>query len=152
MEPIEFDMDLWANPPTVGCRYSVAALWRGVVDAGLEPEVYLESLPDFVRWNAASEVIEVLDCGINSLANWEGQHWLPEAVLKNARDLIERMCEPIQREPEFLGLDQFRSDPRWLSIRADARSLALSMLPWVEACGHTVNPNNLRDFDLDRLR
>jgi hypothetical protein len=152
MEPIEFDNELWANPPPVRCRYSVAALWRGVVDAGLEPAVYLESLPDFVRWNAATEVIEGLDLGIRALGNWSGQFWLPDAVLKNARDLIERMCEPIEREPEFLGLDKFRSDPRWLSIRADARSLTLSLLPWVEACGHTVNPNNLRDFDLDRLR
>lgn len=152
MEPIEFDIELWANPPPLMCRYSVAHLWRGVVDAGLEPEVYLESLPDFVQWNAATEVIEVLDCGINSLTHWEGEPWLPDAVLKNSRGLIKRMCQPVEMEPDFLSLDRFRSDPRWASIREDAKSLTQSLLPWVEACGHTINPDNLRDFDLDRLR
>lgn len=152
MNPIEFDPALWSCPPPEACRHAVGHLWRGLVDAGLDPAVYVESLPDFVRWNAATEVIEGLDLGISALANWEGQPWLPDAVLKNARDLIERMCEPIEAEPEFLGLDSFCSDPRWESIRADARALVEEQRVWVEAVGLVIDPARPRDASVDPLR
>lgn len=153
MEPIEFDIELWANPPPEKERMPILIFWTHLAELGLDGSEAIQRQPLVSRWNTAVELYEIFSENVDCLSRLSDKPWIPAGVVSRADGLLELMSALADRNGDrFWTNEALESDASWAEIRRDAQRVAEEIRPWVEAVGVTIDPTDTTKAEIDHMR
>jgi|GEM_PF-4756372 len=153
MEPIEFDIELWANPPPEEERMPILLFWTQLAELSLDGSEAIQRQPLISRWNTAVELFEMFSDKVECLSRWSDKPWIPGGVVSRAEGLLALMSALADRNGDrFWTNEALESDASWAEIRRGARRIAGEIRPWIEAVGVTIDPSDTTKADIDHTR
>lgn len=153
MEPIEFDIELWANPPPEKERMPILLFWTHIAELGLDGSEAIQREPLVSRWNTAVELYEIFSEKVDCLSRLSDKLWIPDGVVSRAEGMLNLMSALADRNGDrFWKNEALESDASWAEIRREAQRISWEIRPWVEAVGIKIDSTDPTKADIDHMR
>lgn len=153
MEPIEFDIELWANPPPEKERIPILLFWTHLAELGLDGSESIQRQPLVSRWNTAVELYEIFSEKVECLSRLSDKPWISSGVVSRAEGLLALMSALADRNGDrFWTNEALESEASWAEIRREAQRIAGEIRPWVEAVGIKIHSTDPTKADIDHMR
>jgi len=152
MNKIEFDIELWANPPGLRERACVFNMCRGLRQIALEPDKWLASIPEFALHGACDELLEDLDIALEVVKGVCENWWFPPEIFTVFTRLHTDLVKAFESDETMSDTDMFRSHPVWSEFRQRCSELLQAMAEWVQAVGLFLDPDKYWACQYDETR